>query len=189
MTTISVSTPIDLRGLQLELAGQGVGPPQKLLSDQLDMVFGREEGKIRIGILDLDGANVIPSGENRVIEVPGRFDVITARVSDGEYRSLVASLASGAASGDVPDEFRLSQNWPNPFNPSTEIRFTLPTGCHARIDVFNVMGQKVATVVDDDFSAGEHVCFWDGTEHSSGVYFYRLTTPQFVQTRKMMLLK
>ncbi|MCK4627109.1 MAG: T9SS type A sorting domain-containing protein [Phycisphaerae bacterium] len=80
-------------------------------------------------------------------------------------------------------------NYPNPFNPATEISFTLPRAAEVRLEVFNVMGQKVTTLIDKQMNAGEHTCVWDGSDVASGVYFYRLETPDFVDTRKMVLMK
>lgn len=94
----------------------------------------------------------------------------------------------------LPNEYHLSQNYPNPFNPSTVISFTLPTAAEVRLDVINLLGQRVTTLVDVALSAGEHFVTWSGEDQSgnrvaSGVYFYRLETDDFSQTRKMLLLK
>ena len=88
----------------------------------------------------------------------------------------------------------LSQNYPNPFNPSTRVEYNLPVSQHTTITVYNVLGRKVATLVDDVRSAGTHQAVWDGRDQSgqvaaSGVYFYRITAGDFIQTRKMTLLK
>ena len=85
--------------------------------------------------------------------------------------------------------FNLSQNYPNPFNPATEISFRLPVATDVTLEIYNITGQKVATLIDGNLSAGEHRVSWDGRDHSSGVYFYRLTTPGFSDSRKMILLK
>ena len=94
----------------------------------------------------------------------------------------------------LPDDYILHQNYPNPFNPSTTIEFELPVGQHVTLDVFNVLGQKVRTVTDQHFVAGNYEIEWDGRDEngepvSTGVYFYRLTTGEESFTRKMMLLK
>ena len=97
-------------------------------------------------------------------------------------------------SGSLPSSYTLMQNYPNPFNPSTMIEFTLPTRAKTRLDVFNVLGQKVRTLVDGDLTAGVHHVEWNGRDGSgqmvaSGVYFYRLQTADFVETKKMVLVK
>lgn len=91
--------------------------------------------------------------------------------------------------GGIPVTYTLSQNFPNPFNPLTTITYNLPTASHVTLEVYNVMGQKVATVVDGFREAGVHSYEWGGSEFSSGVYFYRLHAGDFVKTRKMILMK
>jgi thermitase len=81
------------------------------------------------------------------------------------------------------------QNFPNPFNPVTEISFSLPVAAKVTIDIYNVLGQRVTTLVDRSLPAGEHSATWDGSAASSGVYFYRITAGEFTATKKMMLVK
>ncbi|MCK4461399.1 MAG: T9SS type A sorting domain-containing protein, partial [candidate division Zixibacteria bacterium] len=86
------------------------------------------------------------------------------------------------------------QNYPNPFNPSTTISFNLPNAGQVQLSIFNVLGQKVTTLVDGQYTAGTHEVTWNGTDESgsavgSGIYFYRITTSDFDQTKKMILMK
>jgi photosystem II stability/assembly factor-like uncharacterized protein len=89
----------------------------------------------------------------------------------------------------VPEGFSLEQNYPNPFNPSTTIRYALPHRSHVTLTVFNTLGQKVATPVNDDLQAGYHDIEFDASNLSSGVYFYRLTAGDFIQTKQMILVR
>ena len=94
----------------------------------------------------------------------------------------------------APKTYSLDQNSPNPFNPVTSISFGLPTKSRVRLDVYNVLGQEVRSLIDDELPAGYHSVTFDGTDHNgrpvaSGVYFYRLSTETYTQSRKMMLLK
>ena len=97
----------------------------------------------------------------------------------------------------TPQTFALSQNYPNPFNPSTTIEFQLPAEGHAKLTVHNLIGQEVATLVNEKLSAGTYRCNWDARNLPSGVYFYRLVAnaissgqaASFVETKKLMLLK
>ncbi|MBD3402088.1 M6 family metalloprotease domain-containing protein [candidate division GN15 bacterium] len=95
----------------------------------------------------------------------------------------------------LPTRVSLAQNYPNPFNPSTVITFTLSQQADVTLEVFNVLGQSVATLVDDELSAGEHSVSWDGlsntgTEVASGVFFYRLTADNSTrEVRKMVLVR
>ena len=89
----------------------------------------------------------------------------------------------------IPREFTLSQNYPNPFNPSTVIRYGLPERAHVRLDVFNVIGQRVAVLVDEEKGAGWHEVVLDGSGLSSGMYVYRLNTNTFIETKGFLLLR
>ncbi len=96
--------------------------------------------------------------------------------------------------GALPQDYRLSQNFPNPFNPTTAIEFNLPKASHVTLTIYNVLGQQVKTLIDQTLGAGNKRVIWDGTDAAgrtvqSGVYFYRISADQFTQTRKMMMLK
>ena len=89
----------------------------------------------------------------------------------------------------TPRDFNLMQNFPNPFNPTTTIQFTLPERSHARLTVTDLLGRELATVVDGELEAGTHTAIFDGNRFSSGMYFYRLQSGSFVQTKKLVLIK
>ncbi|MBX2990422.1 MAG: T9SS type A sorting domain-containing protein [Bacteroidetes bacterium] len=91
--------------------------------------------------------------------------------------------------GEIPAEFSLEQNYPNPFNPSTNIRFQIPEGSAVKLTVHNVLGEEVATLVNEALNAGSYVADWNATGMPSGVYFYTLNTNGRVLTKKMMLTK
>ena len=89
----------------------------------------------------------------------------------------------------VPEAFTLDQNYPNPFNPVTNISYSVPKQAWVTIEVFDVLGRKVATVVDEVKQAGTYTATFDGANASSGVYFYRLSAANQILTQKMILLK
>ncbi|NIV95767.1 T9SS type A sorting domain-containing protein [candidate division KSB1 bacterium] len=94
----------------------------------------------------------------------------------------------------LPNRFRLSQNFPNPFNPGTEIRFELPVERHVNLTIYNVLGQNIKTLVDEVKAAGSHSVTWDGTDDNgqpvpSGVYFYRFDAGIVSGTKKMILMR
>lgn len=89
----------------------------------------------------------------------------------------------------APATFELSQNYPNPFNPATTINYTLPNASDVQLTVYNMLGQQVASLVNERMPAGSHSVRWDAQQASSGVYLYKLTAGNFIQTRKMILLK
>ena len=86
-------------------------------------------------------------------------------------------------------EFALSQNYPNPFNPTTMISFAVPKAGKATLKVYDLLGQEVATLVDGMMSAGSHEATFNASKLSSGTYIYRLNAENFVETRKMVLLR
>lgn len=85
--------------------------------------------------------------------------------------------------------FELLQNYPNPFNPSTSISYILPKASFVKLEIFNSLGQKVEQLVSEQQSAGKYVINFDASNMSSGTYFYKLTTPSFSETKKMLLIK
>jgi len=103
----------------------------------------------------------------------------------------VASLASPVNDqGIVPNKFTLHQNYPNPFNPSTEIRFTLPMASNVVLKIYNILGNEVQTVIDNQtMSSGDHSIRVDAPNLSSGIYFYTLKAGQYKSTQKMMLVR
>jgi photosystem II stability/assembly factor-like uncharacterized protein len=89
----------------------------------------------------------------------------------------------------IPEKFFLSQNYPNPFNPATKIKFGLPEQSHAKLTVYDVLGREVAVLVNEELKAGEYNVEWNASVLSSGIYFYRLVTEKYTQTKKMVLMK
>lgn len=89
----------------------------------------------------------------------------------------------------VPTQYELSQNYPNPFNPSTTIRFSLPNETKLKINIYNMLGELVQTLLDGNYQAGYHKVTFNASTLPSGAYIYRIESSEFVQTRKMILLK
>ncbi len=89
----------------------------------------------------------------------------------------------------TPTKFSLDQNYPNPFNPSTTISFSIPEESFVRLEIFNSIGEKVSTLVSENMVAGNYKYDWNADEYSTGIYFYKITTGNFAETKKMILLK
>ncbi len=94
----------------------------------------------------------------------------------------------------IPEKYYLGQNYPNPFNPSTVIEFDLPRLSKVEIEVYNILGQTVRYLVDEEKPAGKYNVIWDGRDNSgttvsSGMYFYKIKTDGFSSSKKMILLK
>lgn len=112
----------------------------------------------------------------------GGNDVSLIRLAS-ETTTAVAALHTG------PDQYRLSQNYPNPFNPVTTIRFELPQAELVTLRIFDTRGREVATLVNEKMPVGEHRVNFDGRRLASGIYFYQLRAGEFVQRRKLALVK
>ena len=106
------------------------------------------------------------------------------------HELLKGSSTTGVADlSGVPSDFQLLQNFPNPFNPSTEIRYTIPQLTGVTLRVYDVLGREIATLVDEEKAPGDYVAFFEPTVLSSGMYIYRLEAGTFRESRKMLLLR
>ena len=137
-------------------------------------------------------------------KVPGQADVpsILASVRQGAESPMAptalnqslaqaseAELAQAVEEAPLPTEFALRSNYPNPFNPSTIIEFDLPEARPVGLAVYDVVGRRVASLVDGVLAAGRHEVTWDAANLPTGVYFYRIAAGDFVQVKQMILLK
>ncbi len=128
-----------------------------------------------------DSVDIIDT--NALIELePGEFRIYTSKylfLDTEDYNDL----------GAAPSTFSLSQNFPNPFNPVTTIEYSLPSESPVQLTIYNINGQAVEHLVDDILPAGIHNINWNASQLTSGIYFYRLTTEEFAETKKMLLIK
>jgi hypothetical protein len=107
----------------------------------------------------------------------------------GVYEYSFPLVGVSNQNGNIPKEFALHQNFPNPFNPATFIRYDVPRQTLVRIDVFDASGRVVSTLVNETKSPGSYEVVFDASSHSSGVYFYKITAGDFAGTMKMIVLK
>ncbi|MBK8983689.1 MAG: T9SS type A sorting domain-containing protein [Ignavibacteria bacterium] len=150
---------------------------------------------------------------NRFNSAANRNDVANNISLDNSGNIIVSGLISGVTSGtdfsvvkfsvitnvlsvsnETPSAYSLSQNYPNPFNPSTKIRFDIMnddrTGAHdVRLSVYDILGKQAAVLVNEKLSAGSYEAEFDASDLSGGIYFYRLETAEFTDTKSMLLLK
>ncbi len=108
---------------------------------------------------------------------------------EGEFVKTELTVVPTDAEIHVAEQFELLQNYPNPFNPATNITFSLPVTSHVTLEIFDVAGRRVATLVNENMSPGSHTVTWDAADVASGVYLYRLQAGDFRKTRSMMLMK
>ena len=135
----------------------------------------------------------------QVTDTSGKSNIVTL-VSGEDYSYMnigtvegITAIAPGFGSGEsgnsVPDKFVLSQNYPNPFNPSTVIRFGLPEQENITLIIYNILGERVATLINGELSAGYHSITFDASKLASGIYIYQLRGFHVNITKKMMLTK
>lgn len=154
--------------------------------------FGPRPDGFEVFIFDQDSRSVIPVSS-------GQFSVHLARENTTRHLTLVLGTKefaeeNGEGISLVPLEFALEQNYPNPFNPETTIRYRLDKSGAVKLEIYNLLGQKVRTLIDQTQNAGEHLAKWDGRDDaghdvSSGVYLYRLQSGVSLATRKLALVR
>ncbi len=109
---------------------------------------------------------------------------------NGVWRRPLSEITSVEEhSTTLPSSYILSQNFPNPFNPSTIISYQLPIGGNVTLKVFDILGNEIATLVDEFKPAGKYETEFNAASLPSGVYFYQLKAGDFIETKKMLLLK
>jgi parallel beta-helix repeat protein len=155
----------------------------------VDLVGGAEIASINFEILA--GAPEIMTVSIHTGYVVNRDGgLISAAFGDGQ----IGLLTSNGSEPQVPEAFGLGQNYPNPFNARTRISFSISKPCHVNLDVFDMTGRMVSTLENGHFEAGIYSVIWDGRSDSgmmlsSGIYFYRLKTDNFQDTKRMLMLK
>ena len=121
--------------------------------------------------------------------LPGEFHIYTTKRLPVPEQGILSAVQEDNNSDITVKEYSLEQNYPNPFNPSTVIRFALPKAGNVNLSVYNVLGQKVAEILNKDMSSGIHTVSFNAGNLTSGIYFYRLESNGYTQSRKMMLIK
>jgi hypothetical protein len=138
------------------------------------------------GVLNFSHMDLVSAGVNNICAY--------ALASDGKVLKYQGEpFAIEPISNEIPNSFVLYQNYPNPFNPVTKIRFDVPVGTRhgvfTRIDIYNVLGHKVSTLVYEELIPGTYEVEFEGSDLSSGVYYYKFTSGEYAETKKMILLK
>ena len=195
-TTIVVSSPVDLYGMELNLnvfSDNRVTLEKK--TDRMTLYSMQTGSLISVGLLDMQRNDYLPAGAHALLTVDGRAEIISALGADVAAEGVqLKTDGSVDESENLPNGFYLEQNRPNPFNPQTEITFGLPVAGAVRLEIYNINGHKITTLVDNFYPSGRHQVTWDGRDDtgervSSGIYLYRLKAGDLVKTRKMILLK
>ena len=194
---ISSEVHSDIQAVQIEInpeAGIQIEDIVNLTSD-LQMYQTTDNGLCKIGLIDINANHVIKAGQNDLIEViysgDAQLDVSDVILVGTDSRELQVNIEYQKS---LPNNYTLDQNYPNPFNPETEISYSLLEAGNVKLEVFNIMGQKVTSLVNQYQDAGSYTVTWnsrnqDGIQVSSGIYFYKLNANNFAETKKMILMK
>ncbi len=110
-----------------------------------------------------------------------------AKTTNGGGNISYSSLVP--VGNEIPESYFLSQNYPNPFNPVTNIEFFLPKQSFVKLIIYNLLGSEIETLVSEELSPGRYNSSWDAAKYSSGVYYYKLITDNYTETKKMVLIK
>jgi hypothetical protein len=117
---------------------------------------------------------------------------ITGESAEGADHNLIGATILDVGGGPIntlPPNSLLAQNYPNPFNPTTNITFNLPNSHHTTLKVYNILGKEVETLINEKLESGNHYVTWNAKNFPSGLYYYRLISGDFVETKKMVLVK
>jgi ligand-binding sensor domain-containing protein len=128
------------------------------------------------------------SSIEKLVEYNGK---VIAATSGGLYQRNISEIVVGVESHteDIPSSYKLYQNYPNPFNPETIINYELPISNYVRLSVYDIIGKEISVLVNDKQQAGNHKIILNASNYPSGVYYYRLETSGYSETKKMILLK
>ena len=144
-----------------------------------------------VGHMDGSALTAQFSGPNGITaSVTGDTLFISELTSPNTLR-IIRGVTSGInmINSEIPEKFALFQNYPNPFNPSTKLKFEIPRASFVKLAVYDIAGKQTAQLVNQDLGPGQYEYTFDGSEFESGVYFYRLTTETFSETKRMVLVK
>lgn len=125
-----------------------------------------------------------------IVNSPPLTDMsVDPSISSGGTLTSFCPTGVQPISNGIPDSYKLQQNYPNPFNPSTKISYSLPRAGNVKLVVFDALGREIAILVNKQMNPGSYEVTWDASNYPSGVYFYKLTSGDYTETRKMILIK
>ena len=143
-----------------------------------------------VGFAKFQTSNTIVNsvaGQNFVgTSLLGNAEIISGFLADTLFRTVITAVHDQEG---LPSTYSLAQNYPNPFNPSTSISYQLPRQSYVTLIIYNILGREIATLVDEMKQPGKYFVQWNASDIPTGVYFYRLVTGNYVQTKKLVLMK
>jgi hypothetical protein len=171
-----------------ERSGTGNAPPRSIRYKSFDGNIWTQSAQVSDASNDVTGLQ-----KPEVADIDGSTPVFA--FVGGNYTNVYFDNFSwtpsdiNEISGDLPEIYSLEQNYPNPFNPSTSIQFRIPENSFVSLKIYNVLGKEVSTLMNEEKNAGTYEVNFNASALSSGVYFYKLEAGNFVQTKKMILMK
>ena len=197
--TISLTSDVPVAAIQFKMVGKGLKDlqftPGAAIS-QFEIAGNPLGDTARIFLIYSMKGLTLPQGTNTLgtfAPTPAQATIANAIISDGQGHNILTNVFENGKPL-IPTEYSLEQNFPNPFNPSTQIQYAIPAMARVKIVIYNLLGQRVRTFDLGEQAPGRYTMTWDGkneagTVASSGVYFYRFETDKFKQTKKLMLIR
>lgn len=201
--TLYSNASVDVRAVQVEFAGNIQISNNMFINTDLGHGYYHKDDEIlRVLLYDRKAMKTIKSGENFIADIPSFIsnpedisieklilvDINRQRIMDAEIEIVYGTPPY------IPLDYILYQNFPNPFNPSTSVRFEVPVDSKVMIKIYDILGREVKTLFNEQVPRGNYTIEWDGlnesgNQMSSGTYIYRMIANEFVQSKKMLLLK
>ncbi len=164
----------------------------ELILDRNEFIYVSATGISRTTDLGANWENFssgLPFGGGKFLNCNSKGILFTVNSNGGIYRTTGTTTDVKEYYNNFPKEFNLSQNYPNPFNPTTTITYQVPEISFVTLKIYDVLGNEIATLVNEEKPAGSYEVEFDASSLSSGIYFYKLQSGSFIQTKKMILLK
>ncbi|NUN10595.1 MAG: T9SS type A sorting domain-containing protein [Ignavibacteriaceae bacterium] len=185
--------PVELVSFSANVSGSTVVLNWQTATEKNNAYFEIEKRTAKgsyevIGRVNGSGTTLAPVSYTFTDVNPGSA-AVSYRLKQVDFDGSVIYSKEVSVDTELPTAFELSQNYPNPFNPSTSIRYSLPAESKVTLEVYSSVGELIATLVNDVQPAGKHIVSFNGSDFSSGTYFYRLTANNTVITKKMQLIK
>jgi len=199
---VIIDTERKIHGLGLTLRDLG-GAQLNVISNlnNVELYWSQTREIARVGLMDIYGQGYIAPGIDTILSISGSFEIVSVEateiLADGTVdamRPQLANARTATGSGGVLPVVSLDAVYPNPFNPKTNVLFTISADALVTIDIYNILGQRVRTLTDEVFGAGSHIVEWDGAgdtgnQLASGVYFIRFVSGSYSARKTLLILK
>jgi hypothetical protein len=191
---VATNSPATIGGAYFRLQGPDIDLVKPENMTDMQLKADKSDNRLNCLLVSFE-QKTISAGQATVVKLADNpnLDVALEAVdlADAGGRVIYTEIKESAM---VPAQFTLHQNSPNPFNPTTEIRFDLASPQRVRLSVFNILGQEIIRLADGEYPAGSHTVTWEGTDEqghpaASGIYLYRIEAGSFTASRKMVLMK